>query len=199
MNFLNSFDIPSWVLGRQLPEANITGLQFYRPPNTPLRSVMPLVRSPISQLVTRAYISGWITIFARISVMASAAYVAGSMIQGLIILNFETYVAERWHSTMLYWSVLTFSACVNILGIRYFPHIETLAFIFHICLFFVFLVPLVYLSPQSSASFVFAGFENSSGWKNDGVSWFIGLLTSAWSFVGVYLSFQIQFLFGNKC
>ena len=107
------------------------------------------------------------------------------MIQGLIALNVESYVEERWHGTMLYWAVILVSAAVNILGIRYFPHIETLAFIFHICLFFILLVPLVYLSPQSSARFVFADFENTGGWSNNGVSWCIGLLTSAWSFVGM--------------
>ena len=117
------------------------------------------------------------------------------MIQGLIVLNIEGYEPIPWHGTMLYWAVLLFAVLVNILGIRFFPHIETLAFIFHICFFFVLLVPLVYLSPQSSASFVFADFENSGGWSNDGVSWCIGLLTSAWSFVGVYLPGKALLLF----
>ena len=85
---------------------------------------------------------------------------------------------------MLYWAILLIAVAVNILGIRVFPHIETLAFIHHICFFFIFLVPLVYLSPQSTNKFVFGTFENVSGWKSDGVSWGIGLLASAWSFVG---------------
>ena len=106
------------------------------------------------------------------------------MVQGLIILNVETYEPLRWQGTLLYWAVLLVAAAVNILGIRFFPHIETVAFIFHICFFFVLLVPLVYLSPQSSAAFVFADFENAGGWSSNGVSWCIGLLTSAWSFVG---------------
>ena len=84
---------------------------------------------------------------------------------------------------MLYWMVLLIAVLVNILGIRVFPHIETAACLFHICFFFV----LVYLSPRSTAKFVFTDFENSSGWKSNGVSWFLGLLTSAWSFVGEYL------------
>ena len=106
------------------------------------------------------------------------------MIQGLIILNVDGYVPLRWHGTMLYWMVLLIAVLVNILGIRIFPHIESLAFVFHICFFFVLLVPLVYLSPQSSARFVFADFENAGGWESNGVSWCLGLLTSAWSFVG---------------
>lgn len=131
------------------------------------------------------YRLGWVTTFARLAVTASAAYVAGTMIQGLFVLNIESYVPERWHGTLLYCAVISCSAGVNILGIRYFPHIETLAFILHISFLFIFLVPLVYLSPQSSSSFVFADFENSGGWSNNGISWCIGLLTSAWCFVGM--------------
>lgn len=130
---------------------------------------------------------GWVSIFARLSVCASAAFIAAEMIQGLMILNLENYEPLRWHVTMIYWVVLLIAVLVNILGIRVFPHIETAACLFHICFFFVLLVPLVYLSPRSSAKFVFADYENSSGWNNNGVSWCIGLLSTAWCFVGEYL------------
>ena len=129
-------------------------------------------------------LTGWITAFARVSNASSAAYIAATEIQGLLILNIETYNPQRWHGTFLYWAVIMVAVAVNILGIRFFPHIETLAFIHHICFFFVFLIPLVYLAPQSTASFVFANFENTSGWESNGVSWGIGLLASAWAFVG---------------
>lgn len=109
------------------------------------------------------------------------------MVQGLIILNDETYMPERWHVTMIYWAIFLVSSFVNIFGIRFFPHVETFAYILHIIFFFIFLVPLVYLTPQSSAEFVFADFENAGGWDNDSVSWIIGMLISAWSFVGKFL------------
>ena len=131
-------------------------------------------------------ILGWVSIFARLSACASAAFVAGEMLQGLMILNLENYEPLRWHGTMLYWMILLIAVLVNILGIRVFPHIETAAFVFHICFFFTLLVPLVYLSPRSTARFVFADFENTGGWNNNGLSWCLGLLTSAWSFVGEY-------------
>lgn len=126
-----------------------------------------------------------ITGFARLSIAASAAYVAATEIQGLLVFNMESYVSQNWHGTFIYWGILTVAAFVNILGIKFFPHIETLAFIHHVSFFFVFLVPLVYLSPRSTTSFVFANFENASGWRSDGVSWGIGLLASAWAFVGI--------------
>ena len=76
------------------------------------------------------------------AICASAAFVAGQMIQGLIILNVDAYEPLRWHGSMIYWAIILLSVSVNVLGIRIFPHIETVAFIFHICLFLVLLVPL---------------------------------------------------------
>lgn len=128
--------------------------------------------------------TGLITSFARLSIAASAAYVAATEIQGLFVFNMESYVAHNWHGTLLLCAVLLFAALVNVLGIRIFPHIETLAFIHHICFYFVLLVPLVYLSPQSTTSFVFTTFENVGGWSSNGISWGIGSLASAWAFVG---------------
>ena len=107
------------------------------------------------------------------------------MIQGLVILNYADYVPQQWHGTMLYWAVLLLIVMINILAIRAFPYIETVALIFHVIFFFTLLIPLVYLSPQSSPDFVFKSFENNSGWSNDAVSWLIGLLTSTYAFSGV--------------
>ena len=164
---------------------SITGSPNLPQNGLPYLSVGRLVRLCLQNKELATYRAvGWVSIFARLSVCASAAFVASQMIQGLIILNIDDYVALRWHGTMLYWMVLLIAVLVNILGIRIFPHIESVAFVFHICFFFVLLVPLVYLSPQSSAHFVFADFENAGGWESNGVSWCLGLLTSAWSFVG---------------
>ena len=91
---------------------------------------------------------------------------------------------KDWHGTLIDWAIFLVAVSVNVLGIKVFLHIETLAFIHHICFFFVFLVPLVYLSPQSTTSFVFATFENTGGWNSNGVSWGIGLVSSAWAFIG---------------
>ena len=131
---------------------------------------------------------GWISIFARLSVCASIAFVVAQLVQGLLIFNISSYEPLEWHATMLYWMVLLIAMSVNILGIKIFPHIESAAFIIHICFFFALLVPLVYLTPQTTARYVFSGFENAGGWENNGISWCIGLLTTAWSFVGTYMA-----------
>ena len=130
-------------------------------------------------------ILGWVTIFAWQSNIASVGYLTATQIQALVMLNYESYVYERWHGSMLFWAVLIISTCINVFGIKILPHLETLAGLFHVCLFFVFLVPLVYLSPHPTAAAVFTDFENSSGWNNNVVSWCIGLLTVTYPFIGM--------------
>jgi choline transport protein len=122
----------------------------------------------------------------RVAVTASVAFLAATMIQGLIILNYaDTYQPKQWHGTLMYWALTFVIVLINIFGIRIFPYIETLALILHVIFFFCILVPLVHLAPRSSASFVFKTFSNTGGWKSDGVSWCIGLLTSTYAFSGV--------------
>lgn len=54
----------------------------------------------------------------------------------------------------------------------------------HLLLSFILQYSSFFLAPHSSTDFVFTDFEDQGGWKNDGVSLSIGLLISAWSFVG---------------
>ncbi|KAI1335306.1 putative amino acid permease [Xylariaceae sp. FL0016] len=144
------------------------------------------VLAPARYSILCSWFAGWITAFMRIAVTASVAFLAATMIQGLIILNYpDTYVPQQWHGTLMYWAVTAIIVFVNIFGIRIFPHLETLALILHVIFFFCILVPLVHLAPRSSSDFVFRSFANNGGWHSNGVSWLIGLLTSTYAFSGV--------------
>ncbi len=115
---------------------------------------------------------------------ASATYLAATEIQGLMILNYETYVPARWHGTLLMWAIMVLTLVINVFGIKLLPHLESVAGVCHILFFFILVVPLVYLAPQSPSSFVFTGFVNAGGYS-DGVSWCLGLLTVTFSFIGM--------------
>ncbi|KAM0228739.1 hypothetical protein ACHAPO_010489 [Fusarium lateritium] len=41
-----------------------------------------------------------------ISLAGGAPFLAGTQIQGLIVLSYPDYVFERWHRTMLFWAIL---------------------------------------------------------------------------------------------
>lgn len=115
------------------------------------------------------------------------------MVQGLVSLNHDRYVFQRWHGTLLFYAIILFSLMVNTYLARQLPKIEALVLVLHVFGFFCVLIPLVYLGPHESARDIFAHFTNSGGWSRDGLSFFIGLSTSMFAFIGQSCANYVQF------
>ncbi|KAF4967228.1 hypothetical protein FSARC_5207 [Fusarium sarcochroum] len=132
----------------------------------------------LAELASRTL--GWVAL------AGSAPFLAGTQIQGLLVLNYpDSYTFERWHGTMLFWAILIGSACICIFCSNSLPLIEKLTLVLHIGFFIIILVVIATVSPtKHSAEFVFAHFENNSGWRNDAVAWSIGLLSSCYVLIG---------------
>lgn len=82
------------------------------------------------------------------------------------------------------WAFTAFSFAVNFWGIQLLPLIQLFGGIFHVVFFIVLSVPLILLAPRSTPEFVFTTVLNEGGWKSDGVSWCLGLLTVTYCFIG---------------
>lgn len=106
------------------------------------------------------------------------------MIQGLIVLNNESYEPQRWQGTLLFYAVILFSLVFNTALVKWLPMIEGLILFIHIGGFLAVLIPLVYLAPHGSAADVFTRFENGGGWPSQGLSFFVGLVTGVYAFLG---------------
>ncbi|EQB43057.1 hypothetical protein CGLO_18375 [Colletotrichum gloeosporioides Cg-14] len=132
------------------------------------------------------WFAGYITTVGWISFAGSAPFIAGTQIQGLLVLNYpDSYTFERWHGTLLYWAVLVSSASVCVLCSRILPLLEKITMGLHIGFYAVILIAMVVVSPKKHpAAFVFATFENNSGWSNDAVAWCIGLLSCCYVLAG---------------
>lgn len=129
-------------------------------------------------------LQGWITIFAWMAGTAQPSFINGTLIQGLIILNNDSYVPQRWHGTLISWLCLAVPVACNIWGRKLLPSIEIVMGVTHIVFFVATVTTLVILGPRSDASFVFGTtFTGYSGWTNPGVQWCIGLLSSAFPLV----------------
>lgn len=142
------------------------------------------ILSPPKYSAFITWMQGWITVFAWQATACSVTFLNGTIIQGLIVLNYPDYVFERWHGTLLMFAIILISWVVNVYGIKLLPLLEFVGGICHIAFFLALLIPLVVLSPKSTASEVFVETLNEGGWKSNGVSWCIGLLSVAYSFVG---------------
>ncbi|KAJ8152159.1 hypothetical protein LV165_007134 [Aspergillus fumigatus] len=122
-----------------------------------------------------SWLVGWIGTFGWVAFTASAPFLAATMIQGLVVLNYEEYQAKRWHGTLIYWALLAISAVVNIWGARLISLIENASSLIHLAAFIAeFVVIWVCAPTKHSASFVFTLFRNESGWSSNGVAWSIG-------------------------
>lgn len=113
------------------------------------------------------------------------------------MLNYPNYIYERWHGTLLVWAVMIFSFTVNVYGIKILPLIQLVGGICHVAFFIALVIPLVLLSPRSTAEFVFTGHLNEGGWS-DGLSWCIGLLTVTYCFLGELNSEMPNNVFINR-
>lgn len=116
--------------------------------------------------------------------IASIAFLAGTQIQGLLVLNYDTYNFQRWHGTFLVIAVSCFSVIFNTVASKQLPMVEGLVLILHVFGFFAILIPLWVLAPRNPANVVFTEFSNNGGWPNLGLSYLIGLLSPVFTLLG---------------
>lgn len=134
-----------------------------------------------------SWLFGWVTFWGWQLTTASPAFLAATIIQALLVLNHpETYIYQRWHGSMMYWFITLLGVAINITFAKFLPKMEGFLFIWHIIGFFAVLIPLVYLGPQNTASFVFTSSADAGAWSSmsTGVAFCVGLVTSTFPFVG---------------
>ncbi|KAK3710108.1 hypothetical protein LTR37_010539 [Vermiconidia calcicola] len=130
-----------------------------------------------------SYAVGWLSVLGWQIAVTSTAFQAGAQIQGLLVLNYEWYVFERWHGTLLIMAVVAFAVFFNTFLAKQLPMMEVLLLIFHVCGFFCVLIPLLILSKRSPSDKVWTEFFDS-GWGSYGTSTLVGIIANVIPFLG---------------
>lgn len=121
---------------------------------------------------------------------------AGSVIQGLIVLNVEDYVWHAYHGTLLTIGVIVFSIAFNTVFASKLPLVELVVLVMHFCGLFVIIIPLWITAPVAPARETLLVFQNNGGWQTVGLSSMIGLTTPLSVLVGydcsVHMSEEIH-------
>ncbi|KAM0668479.1 hypothetical protein ACQRIU_002041 [Beauveria bassiana] len=138
-----------------------------------------------------SYITGWLTVAGWQGTAASGAYLAGSMMQGLVSFTRPQYNGQTWQGTLIVWAVVLVAVFINTVVSSLLPKIEGMILVLHIVGFFGVLITLLTFGAQGDASAVFATFRNEGGWPTQGLSFFVGLLGLIFSFAGVDCSFHM--------
>ena len=95
----------------------------------------------------------------------------------MLILNYDWYVFERWHGTLLIIAVVAFAALFNVFLAKRLPVVEVALVVFHICGFFCVLIPLLVTAKISPSEQVWTTFFDS-GWGSYGTSTLVGIIAS---------------------
>ena len=132
--------------------------------------------------------SGWVCVLGWQTGIVIVAFLAGTEIQGLLVLNYPSYVFERWHGTLLVIAIVVFSILFNTLFARRLPLVENAVLVLHILGFFAILITLWVTSERNSAHVVFVEFTDGGNWGSIGLSCLIGMLSPVFSFIGKHIS-----------
>jgi choline transport protein len=106
------------------------------------------------------------------------------MIQGLVVLNYDSYTPQRWEGTLIMIAILVVCTLVNTVGARHLPMIEGVILVLHILSFFAIIIPLWVMGPKVPAKAVFTVFYDGGGWSSIGSACIIAQLATVFSFIG---------------
>jgi choline transport protein len=140
--------------------------------------------APIRWKKFSSYIIGWLTSLAWIATVATESIFAGTIIQGLIILDNSNYVSKQWQGTLLAWAVIALAIFINCIVPSLLPKFEIFILVFHIAGFIAIMATLLALAPKGSSASVFSTALNEGGWSSQGLSYCVGFLGNVATFVG---------------
>jgi amino acid transporter len=127
---------------------------------------------------------GWLCAMGWQCAIVSIAFLAGTIIQGLIVLNNPNYDFQRWHGTLLVIAITLFSIIFNTFLAKRLPFVEVLILILHVCGLFAIVIPLWVLAPRRSAKQVFTEFNNVGAWNSAGTATLVGFSTTITALIG---------------
>ncbi|RMZ82153.1 hypothetical protein DV738_g1844, partial [Chaetothyriales sp. CBS 135597] len=141
--------------------------------------------APRSAQKLLSFFIGWLGILGYQVGTTIGAYVAGTFIQGIVVLNYpDTYIYQRWHGTLMAIAITILVALFNIFMAKHLPLVEGVILVLHIAGFFAILIPLWVLAPRTPSSEVWNSFVDGGDWGSIGLACMIGTITNAGSLVG---------------
>ena len=121
-------------------------------------------------------VSGWLCATGWQVGVVTLPFMAGTVIQGLIVLNNPDYEFKSWHGTMLVIAVTSLALIFTTLFASKLPTIETFLLYAHIAGFTAFVIVIWVMAPKGNTYEVLFVFKNSGGWDSNGLAAMIGVI-----------------------
>ncbi|KAF2139156.1 uncharacterized protein K452DRAFT_233037 [Aplosporella prunicola CBS 121167] len=126
-----------------------------------------------------SYICGWFLLIGALSMGAVSQYIAANFVLGMANLSYPEYTIERWHTVLLAYLICGLAMLINIFTPHLLDKLSRGILIWNITAFFVILITILACNDhKQDASFVFADFQNTTGWSAPYAA-ILGILQSA--------------------
>src|ERR1700755_2964444 len=79
-----------------------------------------------------SYIIGWLTSLAWVATVATESLFAGTIVQGLLVINYPSYVSKMWQGTLLTWAVIAVNIFINVVTPGLLPKFEITNMVIHV-------------------------------------------------------------------
>lgn len=123
--------------------------------------------------------------FAWVSTAAAVPATIANIIVSLAIFNYDNYVPQRWHTTLIMWLLIILVFIFNLFFRKLINIFEVIGGLCHFLFFIVTVITLSVLAARSTPQFVFHNLTHGvSGWENPGISWGLGLLSVTNAVIG---------------
>ncbi|KAK5705815.1 hypothetical protein LTR17_021326 [Elasticomyces elasticus] len=121
---------------------------------------------------------GWQTFLCGVS------FVAASLILGLAVLNYPSYVIQPYRGTLLTIAIVAFCTFFNIFLAVRLPLVEALVLLLHVAGVFIVIIPLWVMAPRGDAHDTIMVFTHNGGWWNTGLASIIGMVPTIGLLIG---------------
>ena len=123
-----------------------------------------------------SYMSGWLSTLAWQSFVAVDAFLVGDVILGIVALNDQSFVPQRWQATLLIVATVLTLGAFNFLAGKRLADAENVFFALHLLAFLPIIVTMLAMTPnKQTAKDVFTQFTNNgAGWSSMGLAVMVG-------------------------
>lgn len=143
--------------------------------------------APPSLQKSISYASGWLSALAWCCGTISGPFLAGNLIQGMIVMMHPDYNQTAWKAYLYTFALITLIFLFNAFLSRKLPQVEGAVFVLVIIGFVSTLVVLWVLSDGNrlTAHQVFTTFSDDGGWGSLGLSMLAGQILLVWNLTGM--------------
>lgn len=135
-------------------------------------------RKPVS------YVFGWITLMGWVALTTSGGYMTDLAVVTTVQTVNVGYVMPRWLVLLTFVAIMGFSLVANVVINKKADFALLIFALFHVCVVFAVLVPMMYYATDFRLAPVFTTFVSSTGSRGDFMGFMLATLSAAYGFTG---------------